>query len=102
MEALRLSGIASKAVQDYADARVITAKSRPNAVVVAFDTHGEFESPRAEALGCDDRCPLVQIVRASPSFNTLGFEGWEVAKVGRDDVARELAPTVLFELAKMA
>lgn len=102
VDALRLSGIRSKAVANLRDARAITSKKRPNAIVVAYDTHSEFDLPRADALGCDDRCPLVEIVKVSPSFHTLGFEGWEVAKVGRDDVAKELAPTVLFELAKMA
>ena len=102
VDALRLSGIATKAAGNISDARVIASMTRPDAIVVAFDTHGEFDLPRAEALGCDDRCPLVEIVKVSPSFHTLGFEGWEVAKVGRDEVAKELAPAVLFELAKMA
>ena len=103
VEALRLAGVSAKAVGSAVDARSVIAEAMPNALVVAFDAQGEdFAALRAEFLGPDARCPVVEITKDSPSFHTCGFEGFEIAKVGRDDLRKELAPTVLFELAKIA
>jgi hypothetical protein len=102
VEALRLSGVAARAVIGIAQAREAVAQSRPDAMVVSQELPGhEFEVFREQAMG-RDRCPVIEITDASPSFHTLGFEGWEVAKVGRKELERELAPAVLFELAKNA
>jgi DNA-binding response OmpR family regulator len=102
VEALRLSGVAARAVTGIAQAREAIALSRPDAMVVSQELPGhEFEAFREQAMG-RDRCPVIEITDNSPSFHTLGFESWEVAKVGRKELGRELAPAVLFELAKNA
>ena len=48
----------------------------------------------------DGSCPVVEITEHPPSFHNSGFQGFEVAKVGREQLKKDLAPTVLFELAK--
>ena len=101
LDALRAVGVEAKGAADYTEARRVVISGKPQLMVVGFDAIGEhLHEFRAEALGHDARCPLVEITKDSPSFHVNGFEGFETAKVGRDDIAKELAPTVLFELVK--
>jgi hypothetical protein len=103
IEALRVAGMPAKAVADADQARAACAEAMPNAVVIAYDAEGpETEALRCEAFGTDARCPIVEIVERAPLFHACGFEGFETAKVGRADLRKELAPAVLFELAKLA
>ena len=101
MDALRTVGVEAKAAADFTQARRIVISGKPQLMVVGFDAADEhLHEFRAEALGHDWRCPLVEVTKDSPSFHVHGFEGYETAKVGRDDIGKELAPTVLFELVK--
>ena len=59
----------------------------------------ELEMP--VVLGGEERCPLVEITREVPSFHLSGFDRFETPKVGREQLATELPPTVLFELVKV-
>ena len=103
VESLRLAGLPAKGVESSQLAYEVVSEAKPSAVVLAYDAKDEtFDVLRDTALGRDGRCPVVEIVQESPSFHTMGFEGFEIAKVGRDELRRELAPTILFELAKLA
>jgi hypothetical protein len=103
LDALRTVGVEAKGAADYTEARRVILSGKPQMMVVGFDALGEhLHEFRADALGHDWRCPLVEITKDSPSFHVNGFEGFETAKVGRDDIAKELAPTVLFELVKQS
>jgi hypothetical protein len=101
LDALRTVGVEAKGAADYTEARRVIMSGKPQLMVAGFDALGEhLHEFRADALGHDWRCPLVEITKDSPSFHVNGFEGFETAKVGRDDIGKELAPTVLFELVK--
>lgn len=101
LDALRAVGVEAKGAGDYTEARRVIISGKPQLMVVGFDAVGEhLHEFRADALGSDCRCPLVEITKDSPSFHVNGFEGFETAKVGRDDIPKELAPAVLFELVK--
>jgi hypothetical protein len=101
LEALRAVNIEARGTPDYTEARRLVAGGKPQAMVVGYDALGEHLIDfRADALGHDYRCPLVEITEDSPSFHVNGFEGFETAKVGRDDLGKELAPAVMFELVK--
>lgn len=103
MDALRTVGVDAKSATDYTEARRCIISGKPQLMVVGFDSLGQhLHEFRADALGHDWKCPLVEITQDSPSFHVNGFEGYETAKVGRDDISRELAPAVLFELVKHA
>ncbi|HYF21297.1 MAG TPA: hypothetical protein VEA40_25770 [Ramlibacter sp.] len=103
VQVLENAGIEARGTTSLARAREIVAERRPSAVVAAWDCLGEdFDAFRAECLGPENRCPLVEITERSPSFNTLALSAAEVAKVGQEAIRKELAPTVLFELAKLA
>ncbi|MGE4239102.1 hypothetical protein [Ramlibacter sp.] len=103
LDALRAVGVDAKGAADYTEAARVVISGKPQLMVVAFDSVGEhLHEFRANALGHDWRCPIVEITQDSPSFHVNGFDGFETAKVGRDDIARELAPAVLFELVKHA
>ncbi|MBI2771488.1 MAG: hypothetical protein HYX47_17825 [Burkholderiales bacterium] len=103
MQALKLAGISAKAACDLTDARACVTGTRPDAIVVSSDlVSPEFSRFRAETAGDGRSCPIVEITERQPSFNASGFEGFEVAKIGRDHLRKELAPTVLFELVKAA
>ena len=101
MDTLRHAGIGVKGVASVADARTLVAQGKPNALVVATDTMGaDFSSFKTEVMGHGGSCPVVEITERPPSFHNSGFQGFEVAKVGREQLKKDLAPTVLFELAK--
>jgi hypothetical protein len=103
VEALRSVGVEAQGASDFDEARGCILNGKPQALVVGFDSVGpQLHQFRADALGHDWKCPVVEITQDSPSFHVNGFEGFETAKVGRDEVAKELAPAVLFELVKHA
>ena len=60
----------------------------------------DFTAFKAEVMGRGGSCPVVEITERPPSFHNSGFQGFEVAKVGREQLKKDLGPTVLFELAK--
>lgn len=102
VDALRKMGIDAVAASDTAQARAVIGASRPNVLVTAYDVPApDIAAFRAEVLGGEDRCPLVEITRDLPSFHLSGFDRFETPKVGRDQLTAELPPTVLFELVKV-
>lgn len=102
VDALRKMGIDAVAASDPQHARKVIADGRPNVLVTAWDiTPAEVAAFRQEVLGGEERCPLVEITRELPSFHLSGFDRFETPKVGRDQLAAELPPTVLFELVKI-
>lgn len=102
VDALRKMGIDAAAAGDVAQARTLVADSRPNVLVSTYDIPAEEVAAfRHDALGGEDRCPLVEITRDVPSFHLSGFDRFETPKVGRDQLTAELPPTVLFELVKI-
>lgn len=95
------AGLEAVGVGDLAAARQLLGERAVGAVVVAHDLNGpEFVRLRNELLAGEEACPLVEITASSPSFQSFGFTGFEIPKVGREALRKELAPTVLFELAK--
>ena len=101
MDTLRHAGIGVKGVASLADARTLVADGKPNTLVVATDTMGaDFTAFKTEVMGQGGSCPVVEITDRAPSFHSSGFQGFEVTKVGREQLKKDLAPTVLFELAK--
>jgi hypothetical protein len=102
-EALRLAGVHARSVVDVSEARTLLADSQPRALVVGQDGRDdEFTALRQHHLQANAWCPVVEITTESPSFQGGGFEGHGTAQVGRDDLHKELAPAILFELAKLA
>jgi hypothetical protein len=101
-DALRKMGIDAVAARDFAQAREAVADSKPHVVVAAYDIDMEdLLEFRATVLGGEARCRLVEITKELPTFNLSGVDQFETPKVGRDQVAQELPPTVLFELVKI-
>lgn len=102
VDALRKMGIEAVAAASIAEARQSIKDSRPNVLVTAWDVnHEDIVQFRSDALGGEERCPLVEITRELPSFHLSGFDRFETPKVGREQVTSELPPTVLFELVKI-
>jgi hypothetical protein len=103
LETLKRSGIAARGAATLADARLAVTTSKPNTLVVASEVMtADFTAFKAEVMGQDGSCPVVEITERPPSFHNSGFEGFEIAKVGREQLKKDLGPTVLFELAKAA
>ena len=101
LEALKRAGVDSKGAGSVAEARLMAGDRKPNTLVVSSDMMGpDFHSYKMEVLGLDGHCPVVEITERAPSFHNSGFHGVEVAKVGREQLKKDLGPTVLFELAK--
>jgi hypothetical protein len=101
LDALKHAGVGAKAAASIADARSTVTEEKPNALVVATEVMGpHFLSFMGEVMGPDDNCPVVEITERAPSFHTSGFGPLGIVKVGRNELRRELAPAVLFELAK--
>jgi hypothetical protein len=93
-------GLEASAAETCEHARRLCAARKPRVLV------GCFESPGAGALRREladggERCAFVQIVRESPSFHASGFAGHDFVKVGRRELAKELIPALLFELAQL-
>jgi hypothetical protein len=101
LESLRNMGIDAVAAPSLEEARAAVSEGRPNVLVTGYDIDKDaIASFRAEVLGGEERCPLVEITRDVPSFHLSGFDRFETPKVGRQQLAAELPPTVLFELVK--
>lgn len=101
LEALRKMGLEASGAQDTEQARGLCAQGRPQVLVTAYDVAAEdIAAFRREVLEGEERCPLVEITRELPSFHLSGFDRFETPKVGREQLAAELPPTVLFELVK--
>ncbi len=101
LQCLKMTGISAKAAADVTDARLAVTGAPPDAIVVSTESMTpHFQAYRAELNTDGHRCPLVELTEQRPSFNASGFDGFEVAKVGRGQLGKELAPAVLFELAK--
>jgi hypothetical protein len=102
VDALRKMGIDAVAATDPANARTVIGDTRPNVLVTGYDVDAaEVAAFRADVLGGEERCPLVEITRELPSFHLSGFDRFETPKVGREQLTAELPPTVLFELVKI-
>lgn len=102
VEALKKMGIDAKCARDTAHARAVMGQDRPSVLVAAYDVdHDEVAAFRSNVLGGEERCAMVEITRDLPSFHLSGFDRFETPKVGRDQIAGELPPTVLFELVKV-
>jgi hypothetical protein len=101
-DTLRHAGIGVKSVPSLAEARLLAASGKPNALVVETNVIGtaDFSAFKTEVMGHDGSCPVVEITERAPSFQSSGFQGFEVVKVGREQIKKDLGPTVLFELAK--
>lgn len=103
LEALKRAGIGAKAAASLAEAREVIATGKPNTLVVATEVMGaDFNGFKGEVAGQDGSCPVVEITERPPSFHNSGFRGFEIAKIGREHLKKDLGPTVLFELAKAA
>ena len=101
LDALKHAGIGARGAESIAQARTVTATGKPNTLVVATNMMGpDFTVFKSEVMGPDGGCPIVEITDRPPSFHNSGFQGFEVAKVGREQLKKDLGPTVLFELAK--
>ena len=101
MDTLRHAGIGVKGVASLAEARTLVATGKPNTLVVATEVIGnDFVTFKTEVAGQGGSCPVVELTERPPSFHNSGFAGFEIAKVGREQLKKDLAPTVLFELAK--
>ena len=101
LETLKHAGIGAKGAESVAQARLVAAREKPNTLVVASSMMGpDFTLFKGEVAGQDGTCPVVEITEQPPSFHSSGFRGLEVAKVGREQLKKDLAPAVLFELAK--
>lgn len=102
LDALRKMGIDAVAARDFAQARAAVAQSKPHVVVASYDIDMDaLLDFRANVLGGEARCRLVEITRQLPAFNLSGVDHPETPKVGREQVMQELPPTVLFELVKI-
>ena len=101
-DTLRHAGIGVKSVPSLAEARLLAASGKPNALVVETNVIGtaDFSAFKTEVMGHGGSCPVVEITERAPSFQSSGFQGFEVVKVGREQIKKDLGPTVLFELAK--
>ncbi len=103
LTSLRHAGIEAKGAESIAQARLVAAKEKPNTLVVATNMMGpDFTVFKGEVMGQDGTCPVVEITELAPSFHNSGFQGFEVAKIGREQLKKDLGPAVLFELAKAA
>lgn len=103
LEALKRAGIGAKAAASLAEARELIGAGKPNTLVVATEVMGaDFNGFKGEVAGQDGTCPVVEITERPPSFHNSGFRGFEIAKIGREHLKKDLGPTVLFELAKAA
>ncbi|MBC7470294.1 MAG: hypothetical protein H7322_13295, partial [Ramlibacter sp.] len=101
LDTLRHAGIGAKGAASLAEARTLVASNKPNTLVVASEAmDADFASFKTEVMGHGGSCPVVEITERPPSFHNSGFQGFEVAKVGREQIKKNLGPTVLFELAK--
>jgi hypothetical protein len=101
-DSLRRTGIEAVGAPDLQKAAELVADQKPNVLIVGFDIGAdELAAFRTLVIG-EARCPVVEITRDAPSFHINGFEGFETAKVGRDQMEQELPATVLFELVKIA
>ena len=101
LETLKHAGIGAKGAATIAEAREIATEGKPHTMVVATEfMTPEFATFKSEMLGQAGSCPVVELTERPPSFHNSGFQGFEVAKVGREQIKKDLAPTVLFELAK--
>jgi hypothetical protein len=102
VDALRKMGIDAVAASDTVQATTVIGDTRPNVLVTGYDVEAAAVAAfRADVLGGDERCPLVEITRELPSFHLSGFDRFETPKVGREQLTAELPPTVLFELVKI-
>ena len=102
LESLRRTGIEAVAAAGLEQARQMVGEQKPSVLVVGPEISPEdLAAFRAAAFG-EQRCPVVEITKDTPSFHVNGFEGYETARVGRDQLEQELPATVLFELVKMA
>jgi hypothetical protein len=102
LDALRKMGIEARGAADARQARTVITDTQPNVLVTGYDVEpDEIASFRHEVLGGEERCPMVEITRELPSFHLSGFDRFETPKVGREQLAAELPPTVLFELVKV-
>ncbi len=101
LDTLRHAGIGAKGAASLGQARAIVTSGKPDTLVVTSDVMGaDFAAFKAEVMGQGGSCPVVEITERPPSFHNSGFQGFEVAKVGREQLKKDLGPTVLFELAK--
>lgn len=101
LDTLRHAGIGAKGAASLEQARTIVAGGKPDTLVATSDVMGaDFAAFKAEVMGQGGSCPVVEITERPPSFHNSGFQGFEVAKVGREQLKKDLGPTVLFELAK--
>ncbi len=102
-EALRRTGMAVRCAASVAEARMAIGEGCPGVLVTAWDIPQEdIVQLRAHLPADAEHCPQVEITRELPSFQLHGFDRFETPKVGRAQVEKDLAPTVLFELVKLA
>ncbi len=93
------SGFDAAAAESCDQARLLCAVRKPAVLVACVESGG------AEALHKDwafngHRCPLIQIAREAHTFHTHGFSGHEHVRISRRELAKQLVPAVLFELAQ--
>jgi hypothetical protein len=93
------NGLEPSVAENCEQARELCASKRPKVLVSCHESIGVAQL-RAELMLDGLSCAHIQIVRATPSFHAHGFCGHELVKVGRNDLARELVPALLFELAQ--
>ncbi|RYF44168.1 MAG: hypothetical protein EOO25_00595 [Comamonadaceae bacterium] len=103
LSALKSAGLPASGVNSAQEARRVIADGRFTVLVVAYDAHDDdFEALRTQLVGANARCTVVHITAEPASFHDGGFDGTETIRVAREAVAKELAPVIFFELAKLA
>ncbi|RZJ19333.1 MAG: hypothetical protein EOO54_14995 [Haliea sp.] len=103
LTALKSAGLPASGVNSAQEARRVISDGRFSVLVVAYDAHDkDFEALRAQLVGSNARCTVVHITAEPVSFHDGGFEDTETVRVAREAVAKELAPVIFFELAKLA
>ena len=93
------NGLEASVAENCEQARQLCASRKPKVLVFCHESMGVTQL-RDELVHNRRSCALVQIIRGTPSFHAHGFSAFEFVKVGRSELAKELIPALLFELAQ--
>jgi hypothetical protein len=96
------AGIVTRGVSSCAEAAAMFNEGAPSVLVAGSDVpQQEFAALSRRCLTEARKCALVEITRGKPTFPDSGFAEWQVPRVGLAMLEKELAATVLFELARV-
>ncbi|CAA9385153.1 MAG: hypothetical protein AVDCRST_MAG51-80 [uncultured Ramlibacter sp.] len=101
LDTLSTAGFEAKGACSPRQAWRLLEQGRPGGVVLSDDARGgAFDTLRAELLAPDGPRPLIEVTRLRPPRGMQAFRTPGIPSIAREDVARELAPTLLFQLTK--